>query len=91
MKPQERADRLRTFQRELAELEREGALELTLEQRSRLDAHIERTLSGLASQFDVDTSESQRQISWGMKIASARPAAWATVRTGPAICPRSNG
>ena len=71
MKPQERADRLRTFQRELAELEREGALELTSEQRSRLDAHIERTLNGLASQFDVDTSESQRQISWGMKIASA--------------------
>ena len=71
MKPQERADRLRTFQRELAELEREGALELTPEQRSRLDAHIERTLSSLASQFDVDTTESQRQISWGMKIASA--------------------
>lgn len=71
MKPQERADRLRTFQRELAELEREGALELTPEQRSRLDAHIESTLAKLASQFDVDTSESQRQISWGMKIASA--------------------
>jgi len=71
MKPQERADRLRTVQRELSELEREGALELTPEQRSRLEAHIESTLAGLASQFDVDTSESQRQISWGMKIASA--------------------
>jgi len=71
MKPQERADRLRMFQRELVELEREGVIELTPEQRARLDAHIERKLAELASQFDVDTSESQRQISLGMKIASA--------------------
>jgi uncharacterized membrane protein len=71
MRPQERADRLRAFQRELAELEREGVLQLTPEQRARLDPHIQRTLAELASQFDVDTSESQRQISLGMKIASA--------------------
>src|SRR5689334_17295806 len=60
MKPQERADRLRTFQREFAELEREKVLELTPEQRARLDAHLERTLAGLAAQFDVDTTEAQR-------------------------------
>jgi uncharacterized membrane protein len=71
MNPQQRADRLRTFQRELAELEREGVIELTPEQRARLDAHIEKTMAVLASQFDVDTTESQRQISLGMKIASA--------------------
>jgi len=71
MRPQERADRLRMFQSELADLEREGVLELTPEQRARLDTHIERTLAELASQFDVDTTESQRQISLGMKIASA--------------------
>jgi uncharacterized membrane protein len=71
MKPQERADRLRMFQRELVDLEREGVLELTPEQRARLDAHIARTLVQLATQFDVDTTESQRQISLGMKIASA--------------------
>jgi uncharacterized membrane protein len=71
MKPQDRADRLRMFQRELTELEREGAIELTAEQRMRLDAHIQTTLGGLSSQFDVDTTESQRQISLGMKIASA--------------------
>ena len=70
MNPQQRADRLRTFQRELEELEREKVLELTREQRARLDAHIARTLAELASQFDVDTTESQRQISLGMKIAS---------------------
>ena len=71
MNPQQRADRLRRFQRELAELEREGVLELTPEQRARLDAHIEKTMAELALQFDVDTTESQRQISLGMKIASA--------------------
>jgi uncharacterized membrane protein len=71
MNPQQRADRLRTFQRELEELEREKVLELTPEQRARLDAHIERTMAELASQFDVDTTDSQRQISLGMKIASA--------------------
>jgi uncharacterized membrane protein len=59
------------FQRELVDLEREGVLELTPEQRARLDAHIARTLVQLATQFDVDTTESQRQISLGMKIASA--------------------
>jgi uncharacterized membrane protein len=71
MNPQQRADRLRTFQRELEELEREKVLELTPEQRARLDSHIARTMADLASQFDVDTTDSQRQISLGMKIASA--------------------
>ena len=71
MNPQQRADRLRTFQRELEGLEREKVLELTSEQRERLDAHVAKTLAELATQFDVDTTESQRQISLGMKIASA--------------------
>jgi len=71
MKPQERADQLRTFQRELEQLERENVIQLTPEQRTRLETHVERALAELASQFDVDTSDSQRQISLGMKIASA--------------------
>ncbi len=70
MKPQERADRLHIFRRELEELERQKALELTPEQRARLDAHLDRTLRELAAQFDIDTSDSQRQISLGMRIAS---------------------
>jgi uncharacterized membrane protein len=71
MNPQQRADRLRIFQRELEELEREKVLELTPEQRSRLETHMERTMAELAAQFDVDITDSQRQISLGMKIASA--------------------
>jgi uncharacterized membrane protein len=71
LKPQDRADRLRIFRRELEALEREHVLELTPEQRVRLDAHIDRTLQELAAQYDVDTTESQRQVSLGMRIASA--------------------
>src|SRR5258706_11832847 len=71
LKPQERADRLRIFRRELEDLERQKVLELTLEQRARLDAHIGRVLQDLAAQYDVDTTESQREVSLGMRIASA--------------------
>ncbi len=70
MNPQERADRLRVFRSELENLEREHVLDLTTEQRTRLDAHIERALNDLASQYDVDKSEPERQISLGMRIAS---------------------
>jgi uncharacterized membrane protein len=68
--PQERADRLRIFRRELAQLEEQKVLQLTAEQRARLDAHLEGTLHELASRYDVDTSESERRISWGMRVAS---------------------
>jgi uncharacterized membrane protein len=71
MKPQDRVDRILAFRRELEQLERDQALELTPDQRRRLDAHIDRTLGELASQYDVDTTASERQISLGMRIASA--------------------
>ncbi len=67
---QQRADRMRAFREELAQLESEGALTLSDEQRQRLEAHLEEKLAELARQFDVDTTESQRQVSWGMRIAS---------------------
>ncbi len=65
-----RADRIRAFREELAELECEGALTLDAAQRAALESHLERTLAALADRFDVDTTESQKQISWGMRIAS---------------------
>lgn len=67
---QQRADRIRVFREELAELERLGALTLDPEQRATLDSHLERMLADLSERFDIDTSESQKQISWGMRIAS---------------------
>ncbi|MFB3826355.1 MAG: DUF2157 domain-containing protein [Bryobacteraceae bacterium] len=67
---QRRADRIRAFREELRELEGEGALELTAEQRGRLDAHLESLLGGLAERYDVDVTDAAKRISWGMRIAS---------------------
>jgi uncharacterized membrane protein len=67
---QSRADRIREFREELATLEAEGALILTPEQRVRLDQHLSATLSQLAAAFDIDTTDSQKQVSWGMRIVS---------------------
>ena len=67
---QQRADRIRAFREELVELEKEGALTLDAAQRAGLEDHLQRTLAAMAERFDVDTTESQKQISWGMRIAS---------------------
>jgi len=67
---QERANRISAFREELAQLEREGALALSEEQRQGVERRLAETLAALAERFDVDTSESQKQISWGMRIAS---------------------
>lgn len=64
-------DGIRAFRRELERLAREGVLVLSEDQRSGVDACHEKTLAELASRFDVDVSESQKQISLAMRIASA--------------------
>jgi uncharacterized membrane protein len=68
---QERVDRIHAFRRELDQLARDEALILSDEQRVRLDDHLDKTLGELAGRFDVDVSESQKQISLAMRIASA--------------------
>jgi len=67
---QQRVDRIGAFREELIELEQEQALTLSPEQRTRLEAHWERLLADLAAQYGIDTTESGRRISWGMRIAS---------------------
>ncbi len=71
MDPQERADHLRIFRRELGDLARADVLQLTPEQLQRVDQHIAQQLSELSTRHDVDTSEPEKQISLGMRIASA--------------------
>jgi uncharacterized membrane protein len=68
---QERADRLRAFRNDLKELEREQILVLTEEQRAKLDPYLDQTLADLARGYDIDISESQKQLSLGMRIVSA--------------------
>ncbi len=67
---QRRVDRIRTFREELERLLAEGAVDLTPGQKQRLDQHLEATLKELAVRFDVDTTESQKRFSWGVRIAS---------------------
>ncbi len=67
---QRRVDRIGAFREELADLDREGALRLTEEQRGALDRHHARLLERLARTFDVDRTERQKRLSAGMKVAT---------------------
>ena len=68
---QNRVDRIHAFRGEMDQLKREKVLVLSSEDRARLDAHHDRTLADLAARFDVDISDSQKQFSLAMRIASA--------------------
>ncbi len=66
---QKRVDRIASFRVELAELELEGGLALTPQQRSQLDAHLAGLLASFRLRFGVDATESARRVSWGMRVA----------------------
>jgi uncharacterized membrane protein len=67
---QRRADQVDAFRRELAEIEGDHATRLTDNQRAAVDHYHERLLTTLAERFDIDASRRDKQLSWGMKIAS---------------------
>lgn len=67
---QRRADRVRAFREELAEVQEEGVLSLSEAQWSALGAHHDRLLASLADAFDVDVTGAQKQLSWGMRIVA---------------------
>src|SRR2546426_2009559 len=67
---QKRADRIRAFREELRTLEAEGVLALPDGQKQSLARHHDETLRRLSQAFDIDTTEAQKQMSWGMRIAS---------------------
>src|SRR5438034_365359 len=66
----QRADRIRAFREELRTLEAEGVLALPPEQKLHVARHHDETLRRLSQAFDIDTTEAQKQMSWGMRIAS---------------------
>ena len=68
---QRQADRVREFREYLDRLEKESVLTLSTDQRRRVDQHLDQTLEALAKRFDIDLTESQRQISLGMRVISA--------------------
>jgi uncharacterized membrane protein len=67
---QRRADEIRSFRQELAGLEREGVLALTVEQRRAVMTHHDGLLDRLASDFDIDRDVQAKQLSLGMRVAS---------------------
>jgi uncharacterized membrane protein len=67
---QQVADRIRALREELQTPEVREVLALTPEQQSRFDAWSRGKLGELAQQYDVDTTVSQKHISWGLRIAS---------------------
>ncbi len=67
---QQSADRIRLLRQELAKPELQHVLGLTPDQQSRFDDWSHTQLTDLARQFDVDTSASQKRVSWGMRIAA---------------------
>jgi hypothetical protein len=67
---QARADRIRHFREELRALEGEGVLRLPEAEEARVRNHHDVLLGELARRYDIDTSDAQKQMSWGMRIAS---------------------
>ena len=67
---QRRADQVAAFARELTELERAGIVTLDPAVRTSIERYHADLLATLARQFDVDRTESQRQMTLGMRVAS---------------------
>lgn len=67
---QQAADRIRILRQELASDEVQSVLALTPDQQNRFDEWSRVKLAALAEQFDVDTTASQKRVSWAMRIAS---------------------
>ncbi|MCC7373078.1 MAG: hypothetical protein IT581_00370 [Verrucomicrobiales bacterium] len=67
---QQRVDRIRQFQAELADLDRELGSFLADDQLRRLKAHHDQLLTRLESEGGADISDSARRISWGIRLVS---------------------
>lgn len=67
---QQRTDRIKSFNQELAELERAGALTLTDTQRQAIAAYHQKLIAQFSQSFDIDRTQQEKQLSLGMRIAS---------------------
>ncbi len=67
---QVRADQIRSFQAELALLEREKIVSLSEAQQTALANYHTGLIASLASRFDIDASQPEKQLSLGMKVNS---------------------
>ncbi|WP_317930491.1 DUF2157 domain-containing protein [Halioxenophilus sp. WMMB6] len=67
---QQRADQIRQFQCELAELQQVGVLALGEAQQQAIANYHQQLLAELTRDYDVDVNQRQKQFSLGMKVAS---------------------
>lgn len=67
---QQRADQIHAFNKELAELAREQVLSLTPEQQQAIDHYHQGLFKQFRSAFDIDSTQQEKQLSLGMRIAS---------------------
>ena len=67
---QQRADRISLFREELQALRDENVLSLTEEQLAAVDRYHDGLLGRYTDAFDIDTSHSEKRLSFGMRVAS---------------------
>lgn len=67
---QRRADQIGHFQAELKIIEKEKISSLNDIQRSAIALYHENLIKTLSTEFDIDTSKREKQLSLGMKITS---------------------
>lgn len=67
---QQRADQIHAFNNELAELTRDSVLTLTGEQQQAIDNYHQGLFNQFRSAFDIDSTQHEKQLSLGMRIAS---------------------
>ncbi|GEA11012.1 DUF2157 domain-containing protein [Alteromonas sp. KUL49] len=67
---QQRCDQINAFNKELETLEREGVFILSESSRQSVSAHHEQLLRDLSASFDIDSNNTAKQLSIGMKVAS---------------------
>jgi uncharacterized membrane protein len=65
---QQRIDRIRAFQEELATLKSEGILEISEEDQSSVSRYHSNLIEKFSTQFDTDTSIAEKKLSWGMRV-----------------------
>jgi hypothetical protein len=70
MESQRRADQVRAFRTELTELERALGAVVAPESRTAIEQYHAALLTRLKSEYDIDTSAAEQQLSLGMRITS---------------------
>jgi uncharacterized membrane protein len=67
---QQRSDQIHAFSNELSELERDKVLSLSAEQRQSIHDYHQGLFNQFRNTFDIDSTQQEKQLSLGMRIAS---------------------